>query len=176
MSTKTRFKKTETKTPTTMGEADIVVREIGNLQSQINEIEADAKAKMAVIKKTTDEKLKELFNNQDNAVTALFTYATKNRHLLATDSKTIKCLGGAFGWRNNTPAVDLSLLEAEVIEILKKSRRKRFVRLTPSLDKNKMLQDRPVVEGVRYVQTEEFFVKPKNISSPTKTMTRVTDT
>ena len=44
-----------------------------------------------------------------------------------------------------------------------------------SLNKEKMLESRPSVAGVRYQQKEEFFVKPKKISTPTKTLTRTVD-
>lgn len=175
MDTKNRFKKTQAELPVTISDAEEVVRQIGQLQFQINEIESKAKAQILIIQTEAKKALGDLINDQSNAVTALYAFATKNRNVLAPTAKTITCLAGTFGWRTNTPTVVLSLTEAQVIELLKKSRRKKYIRIKESLDKEQLLVDRPRVAGVRYEQKEEFFVKPKHIPKNTKTFTRVVD-
>ncbi len=175
MDTKNRFKKTQAVVPTTIEEAGIVVREIGQLQFQINEIEAEVKNQITELQNQAKKAVVELMKNQANAVAALHAFATKNKLALAPTTKTIACQAGTFGWRTNTPTVALTLPETKIIELLIGCNLKQYIRIKESLDKEKMLKERPVVAGVTYQQREEFFVKPKSIPKKTKTVTSTVD-
>lgn len=175
MDTKNRFKKTQARALTDINEANLVVAEIGHLQSKINEIEAKVKAQILALQTEAKKELDKLLQTQNNAVTTLFAFATKNRAVLTANSKTITCGAGVFGWRNNTPTVTLTLTEAQVIEFLNTPQYKKYLRIKETLDKEKMLKERPLVAGVRYEQREEFYVKPKNIPGRSPTLTRAID-
>lgn len=171
----TRLKKIDTVVPQDLTEANIALGTIGNLQSQMNEVESDLTAEIKKLTAAADKKLAVLSQEQTNTVSGLFTFADKYKRAFTVESKTVDCADGVFGWRMTPPSVRLGITEAEAIAYLKANRKKRFVRIKESLDREKLLSKRPIVAGITYGQHEEFFAKPKNITSRKKTFTRAVD-
>ena len=171
----TRFKKIDTVVPQNLTEANVAIRVVGDLQSQMNDLEATLAAQIKKLQVATNKKLGALSQEQNNAVSGLFTFADKYKQTFTVESKTIDCADGVFGWRMTPPSVGLAMTEREAIALLKASRKKRFVRIKESLDKEMLLAKRPTVAGITYDQHEEFFVKPKRITSRKKTFTRAVD-
>ena len=79
-------------------------------------------------------------------------------------------------------SVDYSLIRVELrynikdtIVALKKTNNREFVRTKEEVDREALLDKKPVIEGVSYVQNDEFFVVPKQEIYKPKIIARTID-
>ncbi len=170
-----RIKKTNTVIPTDLNEVNTLLCNLGNLQDEINAAEKELKEKIAALKKKVVKKLEPTLVKRDNAVNALFAFAQPRQADLTKDTRSIALQCGTFGWRLTPPRVELASSEEEVIVVLKGKNKAEFVRVKETLDRALLLEKKPCVEGISYVQNDEFFVVPVQKLEKPKTLTHAID-
>ncbi len=170
-----RIKKTDTVIPTNLNEANALLCNLGGLQDEINAIEKELKEKIAELKKETAKKLKPILTKRDNAVNALFAFAQPRQAYLTKDARSITLQCGTFGWRLTPPRVELTFPEEELISALKGKKKAKFVRVKKTLNRARLLEEKPHIEGISYVQNDEFFVVPVQKLEKPRTFTHVID-
>ena len=80
-----------------------------------------------------------------------------------------------FGWRLTPPRVETDLTDEEAITLLKETDNEAYIRIIEEIDRQALLAERPVIEGIDYVQDDEFFVIPKLEGKKKKTFTHSID-
>ncbi len=67
-----------------------------------------------------------------------------------------------MGWRWTPPKVHTGKgSDAKALATMKKDPAlEQYVRAEESLDKEALLRDRPAITGIKYTQTENFFIEP----------------
>lgn len=170
-----RIKKTNTAVPISLVEANTLLCELGKTQDTMNAIERMLRADIVNLKKVAIEKLQPLITERDVAVNALFTFAQPRKTELTKDLRTVGVSSGTFGWRMTTPRVELAYSDEDAIVMLKGEGRSKFVRTKEEVDRVALLEKKPVVEGISYVQNDEFFVVPNQKIDKPKTLTHAID-
>lgn len=171
----TRIKKSETLVPNSMRQADALLSKLGQTQDAINEIEKELANKIAELKASTTKKLEPLTVGRSNQINALFAFANPLKAVLSRETKSIVLGSGAFGWRWTPPRVEMIESDEETIALLKNTGNDAFVRIIEEVDRQALLAERPLIEGISYVQNEEFFVVPRQKYRKAKTFTKVID-
>ena len=152
-------------------QASTAVMNIGVLWSTIDTINAHYNKKIVEtlneIKKEAAEKIEPSIDSLTEQLNALKVFATKNRDSLTKDGvKTVKVIGGAFGWRKLPPSVSISDMDT-VIEALKKLKLGKFIQTKETVNKEAMLKDPETVKEVVGIAIneggEKFFVIPDGL-------------
>ncbi len=170
-----RIKKTNTVIPTDLNEANALLCDLGSLQDEINAAEKELKEKIAALKMEAAKKLESTFTKRDNLTNALFAFAQPRQTDLTKDARSIALRCGTFGWRLTPPRVELASSEEEIIAVLKGNDKADFVRVKETLDRALLLEKKPCVEGISYVQNDEFFVVPVQKFEKPKTLMHAID-
>lgn len=171
-----RLKKSQTYVPQSLSQANILLGELGNTQDNINAIEKELKDKIEKLKARAEKKLQPLAIKRENQVNALFTFADPRKKELTKELRTVNLTLGVFGWRLTPPRVETDgKSEGELIAFLKSTGYKNFVRIIEEIDRKALLAERPVICGISYVQTDEFFVVPNQACEKKKTLTHTID-
>lgn len=159
----TRIKKTLTAVPASIAQAITYLASIGEKQKEINRIKREAKEQIDTITAKTKQEVAAITVDRDNFFTALFAFASSRKQELTAVTRSQKTSAGTFGWRWNTPYVELAegKTDEEVIAELRERGLKQYIRVIEELDREALLRDHPKLSGVAYMQRDEFFAKPK---------------
>ncbi len=171
----TRVKKSFTEVPTSLEQANMVMQELGQAQSRINEIDAELKAKIKALKDEAWAKIAPLVAKRDRSLNALFAYAHPIKTKLLERRRTVDLGAGKLGWRLTPPRVDLARDEQETIAVLRNTGHEDFIRVVEEVNRERLLQYRPVVAGITYCQSDEFFAVPSVEFGRRKTITKAID-
>jgi len=170
-----RIKKTHTVVPSSIDQAEALLFQIGQTQDEINEVEKDLAKKIADLKAEAAKKLAPLTLERDNQVNALFAFANPQKAELTRETRSVVLASGVFGWRWTTPRVELEKSDVETIAMLKETGNNAFVRVIEEVDRQKLLSERPIIPGIRFLQDDEFFITPKQKQKKPKTLTQAVD-
>jgi phage host-nuclease inhibitor protein Gam len=154
--------------PASLAEANAVLEQIGELTHQIETVTQDLEAKVAQLRAEANTVAAPLEKRLKLLMASVEAYATLHRAaILPKDKKSLVLPAGEIGWR--LPPARVSLCrggEAKAIETIEDLGLTEFIRSTPSLDKEALLRDRPVIPGIKYTQKEAFYVKPHSGNMP----------
>ncbi len=144
-------------------EANGVLHIVGILVRSTETIERELAEKVATLRQEADAAIKPLQAQTANHVVNIKLFAVKHRQeLLAADKKTVTLSSGIFGWRLTPPKVTAGRGgDEKILDILKSLELTKYIRNIESIDKEALLKEKPQIQGVRYTQTEKFFVEPK---------------
>jgi phage host-nuclease inhibitor protein Gam len=171
----TRIKKSKTVVPRTITEADAVLGQLGNTQDQINLIEKELKEKVAELKAAAAKQLQPLVVDRDAKINSLFAFANPRKAKLTVKARSVTLSSGVFGWRLTPPRVETDLTDEETIALLKETDNEAYIRIIEEVDRQALLAERPVIDGIDYAQDDEFFVIPKLEGKKKKTFTHAID-
>ena len=171
----TRIKKSETKVPKSLFQAELLLGQIGTDQKRINAIESELKTQIEKLKKEAGKKLNPLVSRRGRMINALFAFANPRKEELTEKVRSVVLGTGIFGWRMSTPRVEIDGSEEDIIAILKDMDQDRFVRVIEELDRQALLAERPSIPRIGYRQNDEFFVVPKMDGRKKKTFTKTID-
>lgn len=171
----TRIKKSKAVVPGSIAQADFLLGKLGETQDMINEIESNLKKAVDELKTEALKKLAPLVKKRDAQVNSLFAFANPRKTELTFETRSVVLLNGAFGWRWTTPRVETAQNDEAVISFLKMTGNEKFVRVIEELDRQTLLSERPAIDGISYVQDDEFFVVPRQKCKKPKTLTQAID-
>ena len=148
--------------PSTTADANQVLFRLGELSRLADAVESEFADVVAELRAIADQRLAPVLEERKSAMISLELFADANRAtLLVEGEKTVKLSAGNFGWRWTPFKVTLAKGgEQKALETIKSLRLKRYIRIKETLDKESLLKDRPIIQGIRYTQKEEFFVDP----------------
>ena len=171
----TRIKKTNTIVPDSIAQADELLRELSSLQDSINDIEARLRREVAELKAKAKRDLEVLEGKRGVAINALFAFAHPRKAELTKKQRTVILTAGVFGWRMTPPRVELEYSIEDTIVVLKQTNNREFIRIKEEIDREALLEEKPVIDGISYAQNDEFFVVPNQKIDKPKTITRTID-
>lgn len=155
--------------PKTRDAAELLLSEIGLLQTKVAIHQEKCSARVAGIHQAFNELVAPVNEEIEAKFQALHTWAETNRgELLKGDAKTVKLASGALSWRRTPLAVKLTKV-ADVIKELKARGLERFIRTSEEVDKEALLachadDNDPVIvdciPGIKFTSREEFVAKP----------------
>lgn len=140
-------------------EADRTLMEIGLLEWELERLDAEAHQAIAEIRAAAALAGQPIRKKVAEMSARLGAYAEYNKADLFKDRKTLQVVFGVFGYRKSTSIST----KKTTVELLKKKRMARYVRLKEEPDKEAMaeLDDETLaqVDAVRKVK-DEFFCEP----------------
>lgn len=154
------------KVPRTLEEADAWLGEMGAVQQSLLGIAVRIAAAVKKIKDEVAERIQEAEDLVAAKFNGIAAFADKNREeILDEGKKSVVLANGEIGWRFTGESIQVDD-EKVTIKFMEEHGLKDLLRYPPAeLDKVKMKQERDRlknVPGVRIVQDEIFFVKPRN--------------
>lgn len=154
--------------PETIPEANDLLVKLGQYERELAAIALNLEASVAEAKKVAEAAAEPLETIHAATVKALEKFATRERKALLLDSKkSVVLLGGEFGWRTTPSKVTIAKAAAgDIVDNLKALGLTRYLRVTTEVDREALLKDRPAIAGVRYTQSEKFYVKPNTERAP----------
>ena len=164
---KAKTPKIPVRVPKDINEADEFLRRIQELEQKNEETQQELET---YLKATTAQYLPGFAANIgliERYAEGLFLFAQANRKELTQEgrTKTVNLQSGSLLWRMTPPKVSIQNVE-EVLTELVRLRLRGFIRRTPSVNKEAMLQKPDVaktVKGVTIDQHEEFVIKLKEL-------------
>jgi phage host-nuclease inhibitor protein Gam len=150
--------------PQSREEAVGAIAEIGRRQRERERIQASMNDELAAIKTRYEEEARP-HNEALKALTeGVRTWCEANRAAITDGgrTKTANLSSGDVSWRLTPPKVKVTGVQA-VLELLKSLQLTCFVRTKEEINKEALLAEREVAEGIKgveIVQVEEFIVKP----------------
>jgi phage host-nuclease inhibitor protein Gam len=139
-----------------LDEADLILKEIGIAERELEAIDASAQQKIADIKEKAVKEGEELRNKIAELSSLLGAYAEYNKDEFFKDKKTVELTFGCFGYRKSTSIT----IKKTTLELLKKLKMFQYIRIKEEPDKEKMadLEDEALatVDAVRKVKNEFF--------------------
>jgi phage host-nuclease inhibitor protein Gam len=137
-------------------DANLVLKEIGLLEYELEHIDAEAHKKIADIKSESAKQGEGIRKRIVDLSALLGTYADYNRDELFKDRKSVALSFGSFGYRKST-AISV---KKTTLELLKKLKLDKYIRVKEEPDKDAMaeLGDEELarVDAVRKVK-DDFF-------------------
>jgi len=164
--TGTRVKREAARTPQSLEDAAQFVREIGEMQREINLINAALTKKVQELTKQAQARSKPHEETFQLLFEGLYAFAQSRRNELTEEEKkkSVDLPTGVFGWRLRPASVKLKGSEDEIVAKLELLGLDRFVRIAKQVSKEAMLKEPQVaatVSGIEILQgKEDFFVKP----------------
>lgn len=148
--------------PTTLIDVNAQIDRIGELGRRYESVEAERDQKIAALKTKFATKLGDIAQSLASETAGLEAYAKANRvTILPKDAKSVAFASGVIGWRFTPTKVTFGRGGAKkALAYLREHRMLRFIRIIREVNKERLLQDRPAIPGVKYDQKEEFFVTP----------------
>ena len=139
-----------------LDQANLVLKEIGLLEKELEGIDSDAHRQIAEIKEDAAKRGKVIRDRIVDASARLGSYAGYNKEELFKDRKSVQLSFGVFGYRKST-AIST---KKTTLELLKKMKLNKCIRVKEEPDKEAMaeLDDEPLaqVDAVRKVK-DDFF-------------------
>ena len=149
-------------------EANDFLFQIGSLEREMDALEKAHAEEVARLRQAVDEQLAPLSVQHKLLVAGLEVFAKTNRTtLLRGNAKTVTLPAGYFGWKWNPEKVVVKggvKNAVETIEALaqKDAKWKQYLRVKTTLDRQAIVKDHVVIDGViRISQTERFIYKVK---------------
>jgi phage host-nuclease inhibitor protein Gam len=140
----------------TLDEANLVLKEIGLLEKELEGIDAEAHKAIAEIKTEAVRKEEGLRKRIADDSALLGAYAEYNRADLFKDRKSVQLSFGSFGYRKSTSIS----VKKTTLELLKKLGKIIFIRTKEEVDKDAMAvmtdEELAMVDAVRKVK-DDFF-------------------
>jgi phage host-nuclease inhibitor protein Gam len=140
----------------TLDEANLVLKEIGLLEKELEAIDAEAHKQIAGIKEDAAKKGQVLRKRIADDSALLGAYASYNKAELFKDKKSVQLSFGSFGYRKSTSIS----VKKTTLELLKKLKLEKYIRIKEEVDKEAMaeLQDDTLaqVDAVRKIK-DDFF-------------------
>ena len=150
--------------PQSREEATDAITQIGTAQRERVRIETAMNDELAGIKTRYEHEAK-TFADQISALSkGVHLWCEANRAELTKEgkTKTANLASGEVKWRMRPRSVSISAVET-VIDLLKKLKLDRFLRVKTEVNKDAMLLEPEVVEkipGVKFKQVEDFVIVP----------------
>lgn len=154
--------------PQTLAEANVLLLKLGQYERELAATALTLEAAIAGAKEAANTIAGPVEAAYAATAKALQAYATSERKVLLTATKKSVVLpGGEFGWRTTPAKVTIAKSAAEsIIANLQNLGLTQYLRVTTEVDREAMLKERPVLQGVSYKQTEKFYVKPATEKHP----------
>jgi phage host-nuclease inhibitor protein Gam len=152
--------------PQSREEADLFIRQVGELQRQRTKLEADMNESLANTKELYEVRNKDLKEEIEARAKGLEIWAAANRMELTRDGrqKTARFAAGEISWRNRPASVTLRNIKELIPRIKKRGLGKLFIRTKEEINKEAMLanpEKASALEGVSIGSGgEDFVVKP----------------
>ncbi|MCS4534268.1 host-nuclease inhibitor Gam family protein [Neisseria montereyensis] len=144
------------------------IKRLGDLQREIDRIEADHNDKVAELQKAADEQITPIKDEMQSIEAGVHAWAEANRAVL-TDGGKVKFAElntGIIRWRNNPPRCTVSGMDAVLALLESNPDLQRFVRVKREVNKDAVLNEpeffaQNPVPGIKIVTGKEFFeIKP----------------
>jgi len=151
--------------PANLAEASKFLARFGELDREIRQIENRLADRVVKLRHAADELLGPLQAALTKTKLGLHQFADKHRsRLLPKGEKTVQLPTGSFGWRDTPYRVVTGMTKhADIIATLKAADlAAKYVRTKEMLNKQALLDHRPVVKGVKYTRGEIFFAVAKS--------------
>jgi phage host-nuclease inhibitor protein Gam len=117
-----------------LDEANMVLKEIGILEKELEGIDAEAHKQIAEIKESAANKGKALRKRVVDDSERLSAYASYNKDELFKEKRSIQLSFGSFGYRKST---SISIRKT-TLELLKKLNLTKYIRVKEEVDKETM--------------------------------------
>jgi len=128
--------------PETMAEADQYLRDIGQLNIQLRDIDTDLREGTAKLKQEAEDQAAPLRADVESKWLGLQSWAQANRKRMTNGGKTIRLPSGSISWRVLPPKVTLKGVD-DIVALLRSTKKwKKFLRIKESVDKEAMLKDK----------------------------------
>lgn len=149
-------------------EANETLMRIGMYAREIELAKSELEASVAAMRDMANKEIAPLEAEVEKLSKSLELFANQHRSTLCVgDRKSVVLPGGEFGWRLPPTKVTFSKGgEEKILKTLAELNLQAYIRQTPSVDKEALLKDRPVIAGVKYSQKENFYVKPETGKEP----------
>jgi len=145
----------------TLDDADRVLKELCELEAQIERIDSDGDARIAKIKEDTAKYGKPLRDRVKELTATLKAFSDYHKGEFFKEKKSLDRAFGIIGYRKTPPSISTS---KNTVDLLKKLGMKEYIRVREEADKEKMLSldddQLAQVEAVKKSK-EEFYVQPK---------------
>ncbi|MFW2440914.1 MAG: host-nuclease inhibitor Gam family protein [Arenicellales bacterium] len=159
----TKIKTESVDAPNNRDDAENYMRQIGELQNQVQRTQADMNDEINAIKAKYQESMLPINQKIDTLAQGLSAWAIANRvDLLPGNKKTVKMGTGEISWRKTPPRVAVRGADT-VIANLTSLGLGRFVRSKEEVNKEAILLDKEAVSGIKGIsitQREELVIKP----------------
>jgi phage host-nuclease inhibitor protein Gam len=140
----------------TLDQANLVLKEIGILEKELEIIDGDAHKQIAEIKEDAAKKGENIRKRISDDSQLLSAFAAYNKDALFKDKKSVQLSFGSFGYRKSTSIS----VKKTTLELLKKLKLGKYVRVEESPNKEAMagLDDETLaqVDSVRKVK-DDFY-------------------
>lgn len=148
--------------PNDLIEANAQIARIGELRRKIARAELAANDRIAAIKTALALEVDPLADGLSNEIAGLNEFADANRSTLVSgDGKSVSFGAGVIGWRNKPAKVHVGKGgDAALLAYLTVNRMWRYIRKIREPNKERILQDKPVIPNVTYPAGEDFYVDP----------------
>lgn len=137
-------------------DVDFALKEIGLAERELEQIDAEAQKKIALIKEEALKKGESLRNRIAELASLIGAFAEYNKNELFKEKKSIELTFGVFGFRKSTSIH----IKKTTLELLKKLQMFQFIRVKEEPDKEKLadLDDETLasVDAVRKIK-DDFF-------------------
>lgn len=157
-------------------QVETALSEFVQADSTIQKITAEMELEITAIRDKQTVELAKLQQQKDGAVEILQAFATENKEMLFSKTKSYKSAHGVFGFRTGTPKIkQLKGFTKESVLALVKALMPDYVRTVEEVAKDRLLADRTgegMEErlkkcGMEVAQDETFYVEPKKENEPT---------
>ena len=154
--------------PQSLAEANALLLKLGEYERQLAATALTLEAAIAGAKDAANAIAGPIEAAHTAAQKALQAYAVRERRaLLPGTKKSVVLPAGEFGWRTTPSKVTIAKASAEgIVANLQNLGLTQYLRVTTEVDREALLKDRPVLQGVRYTQSEKFYVKPATEKQP----------
>ncbi|MFV2030537.1 host-nuclease inhibitor Gam family protein [Neisseria sp. S1] len=151
-------------------DAALQIKRMGDLQRNIDRIQADHNDQVAELQKKADEEVAPLMEEIKAIELGVHAWAEANRDAL-TDGGKVKFADlttGVIKWRNNPPKCSVSGADAVLALLEADPSLARFIRVKKEVNKDAVLNEETFfaanpVPGLKIVQGKEFFIiEPHN--------------
>lgn len=144
---------------------------------------AEMEREVVAVQKRHAAKIDTLLTDIAEAEADILDYSTANRATLFTDAKSIDLPSAVIGFEFTPPRVETTSKRIKWSDVIARLGRlgwgKAYLTTPePKLDKNALLADRTnltpeqqLTAGIRFVQDEQFFIRPKLETAPDTTTT-----
>ncbi len=176
MAGKSSVKKQTVCVPNDLTEAAQFIREIGQIERNISQINSRLNENISNLTQVATEKVTPHSERQSELLEGLYVFAEARRAELTEDGrkKTVDLPTGTIAWRLTPSAVSLNNLE-RILALIKELGLIKFIRIKEEIDKEAMLREPEVaktIKGVTISQKEEFVVKPTESDAEIKKVSK----
>ena len=134
--------------PETIGEADQYLRDIGQLDIQLRDIDTDLREATAKLKQEAEDQAAPLRAQVEAKWAGLQSWAQANRKRLTAGTKFIRLPSGQISWRTLPAKVSLKGVDDVIARLKSKTKWKKFLRVKYSVDKDAMLSAKTEASGI----------------------------